>query len=217
VRRPHAPYRIAHRRARRFWRLAGVLLLFVALGWGAGLVWYIRLVGQPVDQPVPAATDGIVALTGGAERVETALRLLAQGRAEKLLLSGIGGRAEFSEFAARAGVEASRLEQRVTLGRDAHSTHGNAIETAAWVRREGVRSLIVVTAAYHMPRALIEFHAAMPDVVFYPMPVVPPGFEGLRRLRLVAEEFTKYLAAEIGLSVIGLPAEFSAQRSAVPG
>lgn len=207
---------ISRRRARRVWRLAGVLLLAMVLGWGAGLVWYIRLVGRPVDQPVPVA-DGIVALTGGAERVETALRLLAQGRAEKLLLSGIGGRAEFSEFAARAGVESSRLEQRVTLGRDAHSTHGNAIETAAWVRREGVRSLIVVTAAYHMPRALIEFHAAMPDVVFYPLPVVPQGFEGLRGLRLMAEEFTKYLATEIGLSVISLPAGFPAQRRAAPG
>jgi uncharacterized SAM-binding protein YcdF (DUF218 family) len=216
---------ISRRRARRVWRLAGVLLLAVMVGWGAGLVWYIRLVDRPA-QPMPVAdglmADGIVALTGGAERVETALRLLAQGRAEKLLLSGIGGRAEFSEFAARAGVEGSRLEQRVTLGRDAHSTHGNAIETAAWVRREGIRSLIVVTAAYHMPRALIEFHAAMPDVVFYPLPVVPQGFEGLRRLRLMAEEFTKYLAAEIGLSVIGLPAismpaGSPAQRRAAPG
>jgi uncharacterized SAM-binding protein YcdF (DUF218 family) len=197
-----------------------VLLLVSALGWAAGLVWYIRLVDQPV-QPVPVA-DGIVALTGGAGRVETALRLLAQGRAEKLLLSGIGGRAEFSEFASRAGIEDGRLESRVTLGRDAHSTYGNAVETAAWVRRERIRSLIVVTAAYHMPRALIEFRAAMPDVVFYPVPVTPPGFEGLRRLRLMAEEFTKYLAAKVGLSAIGrlsigLSAGFPAQRRAVPG
>ena len=53
----------------------------------------------------PAHTDGIVAFTGGPERVETALRLLAEDHADRLLLSGIGGGAELAELAHRAGVD----------------------------------------------------------------------------------------------------------------
>ncbi len=75
-----------------------------------------------------------MAFTGGPERVETALRLLAEGRADRLLLSGIGGGAELPELAHRAGVDPLPLATRVTIGRNATTTRGNAAETAAWAR-----------------------------------------------------------------------------------
>ncbi len=175
-----------------------VLVIAPVLAWGVGLAWYVRQV-DAAPAPVPFA-DGIVALTGGAERVETALQLLARGQAPRLLLSGIGGGAGLPELDNRAGVDAPKLAARITLGRGAQSTRGNAIETAAWARREGVRSLIVVTAAYHMPRALLELQRELPDVTLYPMPVRPQGFAGWRRFRLLAAEFTKFLGAEAGLS-----------------
>lgn len=186
--------------ARRVVRLAGLVLLLSALAWSAGLAWFIRRIDAP-PAPVPPA-DGIVALTGGAERVETALQLLAQDRAPRLLLSGIGGGARLPELDDRSGVDAGRLAARITLGRGAQSTRGNAVETAVWARREGVHSLIVVTAAYHMPRALLELRREMPDVRMYPMPVRPPGFTGWLRLRRLAGEFTKLLGAEAGLSFL---------------
>ena len=34
-----------------------------------------------------------------------------------------------------------------------------------WARQEGVRSIRLVTGAYHMPRRLMEFHAAAPGIV----------------------------------------------------
>ena len=43
-------------------------------------------------------------------------------------------------------------------------TRGNAAETAEWARAHQVRSLIVVTSAYHMPRALAELGRDLPDV-----------------------------------------------------
>jgi uncharacterized SAM-binding protein YcdF (DUF218 family) len=166
-------------------------------------------------EATPLEADGIVALTGGAERVETALHLLAESRARVLLLSGIGGGAELAELAHRAGLDPARLPGRVTLGRQATSTRGNAVETASWVRENGIRSLIVVTAGYHMPRALTELSRAMPDVTLYPVPVMPPamhGPAGLRdrgTLRLMAEEYSKWLLARIGLSWFGLQNEIA--------
>jgi uncharacterized SAM-binding protein YcdF (DUF218 family) len=66
-----------------------------------------------------------------------------------------------------------------------------------------VHSLIVVTAGYHMKRAMTELARALPDVTLYPEAVVPPALRGgtqLSTLRLLAHEYTKWLAAELGLS-----------------
>ncbi len=147
--------------------------------------------------PLPAHADGIVALTGGADRIATALRLLGDGRGRILLISGVGGEAGFAQLARQAGADPA-LGSRVTLGRVAASTHGNAQETAGWARANGIRSLIVVTAYYHMPRALAELSRALPNVALYPVAVRPS--DGPPALRLLAAEYPKWLAAEMGLS-----------------
>ena len=189
--------------------VALLALLVSVLGWAVGLLWYIRLI-DAAPPPVPPA-EGIVALTGGAGRVETALQLLAKGQAAHLLLSGIGGGARLPELDDRSGVDAARLSERITLGRDALSTRGNAVETAAWVRQQGIRSLIVVTAAYHMPRAMLELRRELPGIQLYPVPVRSPGQTGWRRLRLLAVEFTKFLGAEAGMSLFA-PERHNRQR-----
>ncbi|MBV9250157.1 MAG: YdcF family protein [Acetobacteraceae bacterium] len=178
--------------------LAAVLIGAVA--WAGGFAWYLLLVNRPAR--LPARADGIVALTGGPARVETALRLLAEGRADRLLLSGIGGGAELNELAHRAGLDPMPLVSKVTLGRTAMSTRGNAAETAAWIERNAIQSLIVVTASYHMPRALAELRRTAPGVTLFPDPVpsaAPPPTRGAP-LPLLAEEYTKYLLAAVGVS-----------------
>ena len=173
--------------------LLGVVVALLLL-WLAGFAWFLRAVEREAA-PVPQA-DGIVALTGGAVRVEMALRLLAEGRARVALVSGVGGAAEFAALARRAGVDPD-LGARVTLGRAAQSTRGNASETASWARANAVHSLIVVTAFYHMPRALAELARTLPEVRLLPVPVTPGA-----SWRLLAGEYTKFLAAELGLSAL---------------
>jgi uncharacterized SAM-binding protein YcdF (DUF218 family) len=151
---------------------------------------------------VPPA-DGIVVLTGGAERIETALRLLAQGRAPVLLVSGVGRGTELAEMAHRVQLDPALLAERVTLGRTATTTIGNAAETAAWAQAHMVRRLIVVTAGYHMPRALLEIGYALPGVALYPAPVQPPAMRGpldFGTTRLLASEFDKLLAVRLGIT-----------------
>lgn len=178
------------------------LAAVLALAWTAGFAWFVHAAWVTVEPP--AVADGIVALTGGAERVATALKLLAEGRARVLLVSGVGGPTDFPALARRAGVDPA-LSGRVTLGRAAASTRGNAAETAEWARANGLHSLIVVTAGYHMPRALAELSRALPEMVLYPVPVLPPAMRqpDLTALRLLAGEYTKWLAAEGGLSALG--------------
>jgi len=192
------------RPARHIRRIALAMAVGLVLTWSGGFAWFVHRAS--IACAAPATADGIVALTGGSGRIETALQLLAERHARVALLSGIGRGVELGELARRAGVDASPLAGRVTLGRQATSTRGNAAETLSWARENRIRSLIVVTAGYHMPRALLEMARAMPEIVLYPATVAPPemnGPGGIRdagMLRLMAEEYTKWLAASLGLS-----------------
>lgn len=198
-----APLALPRRRLRRAAGIGAALALAILLAWGAGFLWFLRIAAH-ASAP-PAEADGIVALTGGAERIETALHLLAEGRARLLLVSGVARGTDLPDLARRAGLDPAPLASRVTLGRQAISTRGNGSETAAWARAHGMRSLIVVTAAYHMPRALTEIARALPDVILYPVAVLPPALRGARdadAMRLLASEYNKWLAAEVGLSFL---------------
>ena len=61
-----------------------------------------------------------------------------------------------------------------------------------------------------MPRALAELHRALPSAALYPIAVASPathdGATGAR-VRLLAEEYTKWLAVETGLSRLAGRAE----------
>jgi uncharacterized SAM-binding protein YcdF (DUF218 family) len=69
------------------------------------------------------------------------------------------------------------------------------------MEREGFRSLVLVTANYHMRRSLLEFRRALPEARVEPHPVFPEGFriEAWWRwpgtFALVQGEYHKFLAA----------------------
>jgi uncharacterized SAM-binding protein YcdF (DUF218 family) len=176
--------------------LAGAGLLAVT----AGFAWFVAEASRPADAPEHA--DGLVVLTGGAERVDTGLRWLAAGRADQLLVSGVALRSDLPSLARLAGIDPAPLAGRIELGHAASTTHGNANETAAWVQRHDIHSLIVVTGFYHMPRALTELGWAVPGVTIYRLPVVPPVLRDgrLSGLRLLGEEYVKYLVVQAGLT-----------------
>ena len=199
------PWRSRARRDPR--RLLAGLVMTGVLGWAVGFVWFLHITSRVVAPP-PSHVDGIVALTGGAGRVELALHLLATDAADKLLVTGIGGNTDLSVLGRLAGMDLSLLAPRITLGRYAASTRGNAVETAAWAMQNSIRAITVVTASYHMPRALVELRQALPEAQLYPLPVPSPltdsfgraTTEGGPSLRLQAEEYTKYLLTVAGLS-----------------
>ena len=150
-------------------------------------------------QPYTGEAEGIVVLTGGDGRVETGLKLLARHKAEHLLISGVHHNVKLNELLALhrgARVAADQIE----LGFYAQDTLGNADETAAWVEKNHLQSLIIVTAHYHMPRALVHLGSQLPDVAIYPYPIVPKLFRqpdwyrNKMALRLVIQDYNKFLA-----------------------
>ena len=198
--------------------LLAAALLAVALG--AGFAWFAADAARPAPPPPPG--DGIVVLTGGAGRVERGLRLLAEGRAGRLLVSGTG-RGDLADLIAAAGLEpavaANVSPTRVTLGRGARSTRGNARETAEWAAAHHMGSLIVVTSGYHMRRALWELRRTLPaTVVLHPAPLVPhlPDGHDQVPLRLLASEYAKWLGAMASLSAWVAREEEAAHMPAAP-
>jgi len=190
-------------------RALGLVLLALAscgLAWAAGLVWFVA--GIPREEP-PATgtsvvhTDAAVVLTGGSRRLATGLVLLASGLTDRLFVSGVYDGVEVRELLSAWTSAPDDLAKRVELGYAADSTIGNAEETASWARERGVRSIRLVTANYHMRRALVEFRAVMPGMEIIPHPVLPavlPLDEWWTRrstTTLLAGEYTKYLIADL--------------------
>ncbi len=183
---------------RRLTNFTAVLITLVAIAFGIGFAGFVAAAHR---QPVgPPRADGIVVLTGGAERIETGLHLLAAGQARLLLVSGVAHGAGLGDMLRRAGLEEGPLDARITLGRTATTTLGNAEETGQWVRANGVQTLIVVTAGFHMPRAMLEIGRELPQVKLYPVPVQPQDIGRLSSLRTLGAEYVKLLAAWFRMS-----------------
>jgi uncharacterized SAM-binding protein YcdF (DUF218 family) len=194
--------------------IGGILALAV-FAWCAGLVWFAATMPRDVADTA-THTDAIVVLTGGSERIDTGLRLLAEGRADKLYISGVGAPTRTNELLARAASD-PQLGTRISIG-TAANTPGNAVETAQWVRSQGVGSIRLVTAAYHMRRSLLELHNAMPGVTIIPHPVFPANVKDdwwrwPGTASLIAREYTKFTITWVWQQM-GLGDELPTSRAA---
>jgi len=195
------------RRRGRFGLRAGLwTLITVAIVWLGGLIWYASLIPRP-DAPSQVKSEAIVVLTGGSDRMAEGLRLMEGEFAQKLFVSGVYRRVEVKELLRVAKKNPGELECCIELGYTADNTAGNARETAAWMRKEGFSSLRLVTASYHMPRSLVEFQRAMPEIEIIVHPVFPERFKRDEwwlwpgSTTLIASEFGKYLLALVRIEL----------------
>lgn len=127
-------------------------------------------------RPTAASADGIVVLTGGGLRIKAGFELLAQDRAGRLLITGVNRKTKKADLVKGSRLPRRTIECCVDLDYEALNTQGNAIETVKWVKDHGFKSLLVVTASYHMRRSLMEMSSRMPEVKLIPHPVLPPPF-----------------------------------------
>jgi uncharacterized SAM-binding protein YcdF (DUF218 family) len=206
------------RRLPRPLRRLGLLALALFALWLGALAWFIA-VGLLVRPDPSTVTDAIIVLTGGRQRLETGLQLLAAGKARQLFISGVNQRIERDELLRALGPPAEQVACCIALGHEADNTVGNARETAGWMRQEGYRSLRLVTSWYHIERSILEFTRAMPGITIIAHPVFAPHRDPERWWSrreaplLVVGEFHKYLAARLRpLLNMALPAAEEARR-----
>ena len=184
------------------WRLVfklGLVGAVAAVLWVTGLFQFASLVPKQVADP-STRTDVIVVLTGGSRRLGEGLELLSRGLAEKLFVSGVYQGVDVRELLQIVRRNPGELETQIGIG-NATNTAENARETMVWMQAREYRSLRLVTAAFHMPRSLLEFRHAMPAVTFVPHPVFPENVKQDRWWAwpgtgsLMISEYNKYLLA----------------------
>ncbi|KKJ77838.1 hypothetical protein WH95_05270 [Kiloniella litopenaei] len=183
-------------------KLGSFITVAALLSWVLGFFWFAANLPEDVLNETEV-TDVIVVLTGGSDRINTGLDLLEQGTAKKLFISGVYKGVEVQELLRLSQRAPKNLECCVKLGYQADDTRGNALESQNWIEQEGYSSLRLVTAAYHMPRSLLEFKNAMPDIKILPHSVFPqhvkqkdwwlwPG-----SMTLILSEYVKFLMAHV--------------------
>ena len=192
---------VTQRRTKRLFRRLTITMIGLMLIWTAGLIRFADSIPKQIEEPT-RRTDAIIVLTGGSGRLEEGLNLLELNMAEMLFVSGVYQGLEVKTLFRMFKRNPQGLEARIGIG-TATNTLGNAQETAYWFRRKGFKSMRLVTAAYHMPRSLIEFKHAIPSAQILAHPVFPvhvkvdEWWAWSGTAELIASEYNKFLLSKL--------------------
>jgi len=169
---------------------------------------------QPDVTAEIAPNTGIVVATGSGGRIEAGLALMTQGIAERMLISGTGSGVSKADIIRIIDAESesnqAAFRQSVICCVDldqAVDTIGNAKEAENWANRHHLKTLILVTADYHMPRALVLFHQHMPQRQIIPHAVATPSLQldagghtqwwmAPQRVQFLMQEMLKFHASQ---------------------
>ena len=173
----------------------------------SGLQYFVLNLPRHMESPT-RQSDGIVVITGGQQRLDAGLTLLATGTASKLLISGVGNGLNKAILANDLQLDQTQRDLLVCCAElefEARNTLGNARAARHWAETNNLVSLYLVTANYHMPRAKLAFEREMPHIELFYWPVSPDDLHinnwwtdpGL--IRLLAREYIKFLAEFIRL------------------
>lgn len=146
-------------------------------------------------------TDVIVVLTGGTGRIEQGFQLMADGRANGLLITGVHPDVTLQQLVGNWNTDTDTKEKFgnrccTHIEHAAYSTEENATETLNWLTRNGGAQnlrLRLVTSDYHMPRAKYLFRHTLPDVTLLAWPVHSAPVFSPTFIRNIFVEYTKML------------------------
>lgn len=171
--------------------------------WGMGFAMFsLRVVYSDKDE-ARQRMDAIIVLTGGADRIEAGLELFAAGHAKNLFISGVHPSVKKHEITAQWHGNKLLPKCCLILGQQAKTTVENASESREWAQKNNVTSTILVTSNYHMPRALMEFNAALPDTFILSHPIAQEDLKPNDKhlWKLMFSEYHKLLLRWVQLKI----------------
>jgi uncharacterized SAM-binding protein YcdF (DUF218 family) len=123
----------------------------------------VVLLGGMVETRQSSTAGRPFSFGSSSERLMVTFELLRENRAKFVILSGGTGD---SVGETDAGISRKQLEkwgiasERILLEDKARNTYENAVFTRELARTKGLSKLVIVTSAFHMPRAYGCFNAA---------------------------------------------------------
>jgi uncharacterized SAM-binding protein YcdF (DUF218 family) len=205
--------------ARKAMRLVWLTVSLVLIAFILGFLAFVENISGMRQPELTEAADGIVALTGGQNRLEAAASLFAEGKGRRLLISGVNPSIDKKDLLKAVGGDPAKFSCCVDIDHEALETVGNAAQTAAWAKDHGFDQLILVTNNYHIPRSLLELKRAAPKVTFIPWPVVNSDLANWSWVtrpdtaRVLFAEYLKYLGA-LSRAVLPVPVSIGAMLGA---
>ncbi len=185
--------------------VSGISLVFIV--WLLGYFYFAYQISH-MDIPDERTTkpDAIIVVTGGSQRINKGLDLLKAEYTDNVFISGVHKKVTLNTlFDMWDGYEKGNRPCCITLGHAASNTWENALETRLWVSsQENIKTLWLITSNYHMPRALVELHAAMPDldIIAYPVDSEVTMTEQGGFFRVSFREYNKTLLTYVRLNLI---------------
>ena len=133
-------------------------------GLGFALLWvevqHIRR--EPISSwTLDNRADCGVVLTGGAGRVREGIGLLARGSVRKLVISGVNPHVGLRDMVGPWTLYGVEDTSSIVLEKRSSTTYGNAQQTWPLLEALGCGTVLLITSATHMPRALATFKAAV--------------------------------------------------------
>ncbi len=182
-----------------------IALLSSVILWFGGLLFFAWQINH-FAAAQPDKTDAIIALTGGRNRITEAVKLLEQGKANKLFISGVAKDISLQHIFNTQHIDSPDIPL-IEIGHKAFNTIGNARETKEWVEKNHIKSIRLVTSNYHLLRSLIEFREQNPELKIIPHPVYSDKIEkkwwtSWQTFSLILKEYNKFLYACIRSKLI---------------
>ncbi len=188
----------------QYLNIAAAFITACILLWLAGFVAFSVHVKGLRDSG-GAQTDAIIVLTGGPDRINAGLDLLADKQAKYLFISGVDTRVSVEQLISMWRPDIKRPPCCIILGHQAQNTLENAAEARDWIEMNEIKSARLLTADYHMPRAQLAFAKTVPNIDIRPYPVVSSDVHShvSRYLYVTLREYNKTLLTWLQLRLTG--------------
>ena len=169
--------------------LSAVALLIMM--WAVGYVCFSLTALFPPPPQDNKKVEAIIVLTGGNYRVKTGMDAFMLRTAPRLFISGVHPDVSIQNIYAMWEGDYPLPPCCISIGQEATTTIENAQEVKNWINDHGYKSIHLVTSGYHMPRALVEFRRALPEIEITPHPVPYKDYKA-RDLHFWVITFSEY-------------------------
>ncbi len=186
-------------------RLIKIIIVVLFGGWMSGFIIFAHRIND-YKTDTSTFTQAVIALTGGKNRILEAVNVYKKGMANKVFISGVSRNVSWEMIKKRQKIELIN-DDDITIGYRAKNTIGNAKETVAWLKKNKIKSIRLVTSNYHMARSIAEFKLKDEKLKIIPHPVYSDRVEkkwwkSWHTFSLIFKEYNKFLYVYIRSNIL---------------